>query len=261
MSFSLTLYNELYKRLLILWDYKFNIFMQFFMMILIFVGASFILGGGSFRPALVTPMLLGYVVWFYARIVITTTSSDILSEAQIGTLEQMYMSPTSPTILLFDRMIATLLTSTVIVVLPATLLIAILGIHFPFRWEGLVIFALTLVGLFGFSLMLCGTALVFKQIDSLADLFQNVLLFLTGSLLPITSFPSWLAIIAQTLPTTQGILVLRAVVLQGQSLPAAWNNGSLVWLIINSCLYLCVGIVVFRVCERYAKQKGSLGQY
>lgn len=261
MNFSLNLYNELYKRTLILWDYKFNIFMQFFMMTLIFVGASFILGQGTFRPEQVTPMLLGYIVWFYARVVITTTSSDMLSEAQIGTLEQMYMSPASPTVLLLNRMIAILLTSTVIVIVPTVLLMAGLHISFPFHWEGLLILVLTLVGLFGFSLILCGAALVFKQIDALADLLQNVLLFLTGSLLPVTSFPAWLTVIAQTLPTTQGILVLRSVVLQGESLPAAWNNGSLIWLIIHSSLYLCAGCGIFMLCERYARKKGSLGQY
>ncbi len=261
MNFSLILYNETRRRLLILWDYKSNILTQIFMMILIFVGATFLIGGGQFRPDQITSMLLGYTVWYYARIVIMNTSSEMLSEAQIGTLEQVYMSPAQPAWILLARMFVLLITSTIIVILPTILIATLLEIHFPFRWEGLIVFALTLVGLFGFALALSGAALVLKQIDTLADLIQNVLLFLTGSLLPITHFPRWLFIFAQMLPITQGIFVLRNVVIQGQSLISAWNDGSLLWLIINSSIYLCIGRYTYVFCERFAKMKGSLGQY
>jgi ABC-2 type transport system permease protein len=261
MSFSLILYNEIRKRWLITWDYKSNVFTQIFMMILIFVGAAFLIDGGQFYPAQITSMLLGYTVWYYARLVITNTSSEMLGEAQIGTLEQIYMSPTRPELILLGRMLVMLCMTTVIVIFPTILIATPLGIHFPFRWEGLIVFALILVGLFGFSLVLAGAALVFKQVDTLADLIQNVLLFLTGSLLPISHFPQWLNLFAQTLPITQGIFVMRNVVLQHQSLLTAWNNGSIFWLIVNSSVYLVIGCFVYGICERRAKMQGSLGQY
>lgn len=261
MSFSLILYNETRKRLLIIWDYKSNVVSQIFMMILIFVGASFLVGGGQFHPDQLSSMLLGYTVWYYARIVILSISSEMLSEAQIGTLEQIYMSPAHPAWILLARMFVLLATSTVIVVLPTILIATPLGIRLPFRWEGLVIFGITLIGLFGFALALAGAALVFKQIDTLADLVQNVFLFMSGSLLPISHFPGGLIIVAQALPITQGILVLRNVVIQGQSLISTVSDGSLLWLMLNSFIYLCIGCFTYVVCERYAKQKGSLGQY
>src|SRR5581483_2343954 len=231
------------------------------MMMLIFIGATFLVGGGQFRPGQITSILLGYVVWYYARIVIMSISSQMLGEAQVGTLEQIYMSPAHPAWILLARLFVLLFTSTVIVIIPTLLLVAPLGIHFPFRWQGLIIFALTLVGLFGLALALAGAALVFKQIGSLADLFQNVLLFLTGSLLPITNFPHWLFVFAQILPITQGIALVRKIVLDGQSLGSAWNDGTLFWLTLNSLLYLGAGWLVYVVCERHAKRKGSLGQY
>lgn len=261
MALSLMLYNETRKRLLIIWDYKSNVLTQIFMMILIFIGATFLIGGGQFHPDQITSMLLGYIVWYYARLVITTTSSEMLAEASIGTLEQIYMSPAHPTRILLARMLVMLGTSTVIVIIPALLIAAPLGVHFPLRWEGLAVFAITLVGLYGFALALSGLALVLKQVDTLADLIQNVLLFLTGSLLPITHFPRWLALFAQTLPITQGIALIRGVVLQGQSLSDTWRDGGLPWLLANSAIYLVLGHLTYTACERYARQKGSLGQY
>jgi ABC-2 type transport system permease protein len=257
----LAIFNETAKRFRIIWNYKFNVLVQLATVGLIFIGATYFLGGGSFNQKLLAPVFLGYIMWFYARIVIMTTSTDIIGEAQTGTLEQMYMSPAPSELLVLGRMLATLITTTVMVFLTSLVLVLMLGIHIPLRWEGLFIIGLTLAGLFGFTLMLGGAALAFKQIDALADLVQNALLFLTGSLLPVSRFPDWLATIAKTLPITQGIIVLRNVVLDGQSLSTAWANGSLVWLTVHSSVYLAGGWLIFKWCERIARQQGSLSHY
>jgi ABC-2 type transport system permease protein len=257
----LAIFNETYKRLLIMWDYKFNVLIQLVTIGLIFIGATYFIGGGQFNPSQVTSIFLGYIVWFYARIVIMNTSADLINEAEGGTLEQMYMTPTRTELLVLGRMLATLISTTIMVLLTALALIFILGIHFPLRWDGLLILVLTLAGLLGFTLILGGAALVFKQVDALADLMQNALLFLTGSLLPVSHFPNWLADIAKTLPITQGIIVLRNIELNGQSLATTWANGSLLWLIVHSAIYLSAGWIIFKWCERIAKRQGSLSQY
>ncbi len=260
-SALLAIFNETRKRLLVIWTYKFNILMQLVTVGLIFLGLSFLVQGGQFHPAQSASILLGYIVWFYARIVIMSSSNDLIGEAQAGTLEQMYMSPVSTGLLILGRMFALLVSTTIMVLLPTLGMMLLLGIHIPLRWEGIPVLLLTLAGLFGFTLVLSGTALVFKQIDELADLVQNTLLFLTGSLLPVSRFPDWLAAIAKTLPITQGIIVLRNVVLNGQSLLSAWTDGSLLWLLFHSTIYVCVGWIIFKWCERIARKQGTLGQY
>lgn len=262
MSISLlAMFNETYKRFLIIWDYKFNVLTQLLVIGIIFIGASFFLGNGQFNPQQLTVLFLGYVVWLYARIIIMSTGADLVGEAEAGTLEQMYMTPAHTEVLILGRVLATLLTTTVMVLLTSIVLALVLRISIPLRWEGLVIMGLTLAGLFGFALILGGLTLIFKQVDALADLIQNALLFLTGSLLPINHFPPWLAFIARTLPITQGIDVLRNVLLNGQSLVTTWDNQSLLWLIVNSSVYLIIGWVIFKYSERVAKQQGSLSHY
>lgn len=257
----LATFNETYKRLLIIWDYRFNIITHLVTVGFIFIGATFFLGGGQFNSKQLPSLFLGYLVWFYARIVILTTSEDLMGEAQSGTLEQMYMSPTTSELLVLGRVLATLISTTIMVALTSIALTLLLGIHIPLRWEGLPVLIVTLIGLFGFSLMLGGAALVFKQIEALADLLQNALLFLTGSLLPVSHFPNWLEAFTKTLPITQGIIVIRNVMLGGQSLFSTWADGSLIWLCINSAIYLCAGWLIFKWCERIAKQQGSLSHY
>ena len=62
-------------------------------------------------------------------------------------------------------------------------------------------------------------------------------------------------------PTTHGIIVLRRVLLEGQSLASVWNDGSLGWLILNTLAYVVIGMLIFKWFERRAKIQGVLGQY
>ncbi len=257
----LAMYNEIYKRILISWNYKFDAIVQVIMIGTIFIGAAFLLGGGHFNSVQLATLFIGYIVWFYARITVMSTSADLHGEAEAGTLEQTYMTPAPTEILVLGRMLAMLITATIMVLLVSLVLLLLLHISFPLSWEALPVLLVTLAGLFGFTLILGGATLVFKQVEGFADLIQNALLFLTGSLLPITSFPGWLAVVAQTLPITQGIEVLRQILLQGQSLSSTWASGGLEGLLINSAVYLTIGWLVFKGCERIAKQQGSLSHY
>jgi ABC-2 type transport system permease protein len=254
--------NEFRKEILLIWTYKFNLLIaQTFILGLIFVGAGFVIGNGRFNPHQLAPVLLGYLLWVAARVVILYTYESFTTETQSGTMEQMYMSVAPSELLVLMRMIATLLIPIIIMAFTATILVFLLGIQFPLHWEGIPIILITMLGIFGIGLMLGGAILLFKQMSSLADLVQQVLLFLSGVLIPISNFPAWLALIAQLMPITQGIIVLRQVVLGGLSLAAVWTNGSLIWLCINSAVYLLGGWLIFKWCERIAKQRGSLGQY
>ena len=80
-------------------------------------------------------------------------------------------------------------------------------------------------------------------------------------MLPVELFPVWLQKIAHTLPTTEGIEVLRMVIFQSARLALLLQNGTLTSLLINSGLYFIGGLILFIYCERIAKKKGRLGQY
>jgi ABC-2 type transport system permease protein len=253
--------GEVRKGLLIFWTYKANLLVYVLTLAFGFVGIGFLVGGGKLDPEELAPTFLGYLIWYYAMSVVSDISLGLRTEIDAGTLEQMATSPAPLGVVLVGRVLANLITTTVQVVLIAGLLVLFLGIRIPLRWEGLPVLALTLLGLSGFGFMVAGGMLIFKRFESFANLIQNTLLFLNGSIVPVGVMPSWLAGVARTLPSTQGIIVLRRVVLDGQSLVSACRDGSLVWLIVHSAVYLAVGWLVFGFCERVAKEQGSLGQY
>ncbi|MEM7031902.1 MAG: ABC transporter permease [Chloroflexota bacterium] len=255
------LFNEIQKGLIIQWSYKFNMVTELVMLAFLFVGISFFMGGGTLDADNLAPALIGYSMWFYVTIALSSMSWSLREEAQQGTLEQMYMSTAPATLIQIGRSLSTVLVTTFMVLCISIPMIFALNIELPFRLAALPVFILTMFGAYGFSFMVGGATLLFKQVGSLANLIQNVMLFLNGAFLPIEHLPPWMVVIAQTLPTTQGIIVLRNVILDGQSLSSAWIDGSLSWLVIHSTLYFVSGLLVFAYCERKAKQKGLLGQY
>jgi ABC-2 type transport system permease protein len=77
----------------------------------------------------------------------------------------------------------------------------------------------------------------------------------------VDRLPDGVELAAKALPTTQGIIVLRDVMLEGRSLNAVWSDGSLAFLLVHSVLFLVVGWVAFKYAEGVARKRGTLGQY
>ena len=257
----LVLYNEVRKELIITWNYRANAAIELLTLVFVFVFISYFAGGGELDSERLPGSLLGFLLWFYAAFAISGMSGGITGEASIGTLEQLYMSPMPTWLVFVGRVIATFVKGTAMVVLLGVVLAMILPVTLPLEVAALPPFALTMVGLFGFGYAIGGLTLVFKQISSASGLLTNVLLFLNGALLPVHHFPPWLETVAVFLPTTQGIIVLRKVVVDGMSLTAVWQDGSMVFLAVQSLVFLAVGWILFNVGERVAKQRGTLGQY
>lgn len=257
----ITFTSEIRKGFLLLWHYRYNAVAELFLMGFVFIGLSFFMGEGELESGQLASTLLGYLVWFFAMIAISNMSYNLTDEAQAGTLEQMFMSPAPIGVIVFGRVTAMFITAMIQVILVGGVLILLLDVYIPMRLIGIPVFLLTMVGLLGFGMIIGGLTLVLKQVHAIANLSQNVLIFLNGALLPVSFFPLWLEIFAKLLPSTMGIIVLRRVVLDGASLLDVWNDGSLVLLLANSLFYAVVGWSVFKYCERYAKNHGTLGHY
>lgn len=260
-ALTIGLIGEIRKNLLINWTYKANMFASLFTLGFIFVGIVFFMGGGKLSPNNVASALLGYLIWMYAVTAVSDLSYGLRGEISAGTLEQLAMSHAPLELLLMGRVIATLMIASVQVFLMGIVMYLLLGIRIPLRLEALPAFLLTLLGVFGFGFIIAGAMLIFKQVEFFTNLMNNALAFLNGSFLPVSALPIWMATFAKTLPSTLGIIVLREIILEGKSLATTWREGSLVELTVNSVVYFAVGWLVFAVCERIAKNWGSLGQY
>jgi ABC-2 type transport system permease protein len=254
------MWNEIHKGLLVSWHYKFNLLNEFITLGVNFVGTAILMNYG--KPDLHTygPALLGYIVWVYAYYVLNVGYTLTL-EGRSGTLEQLYMSPVHPAIIFIGTTLATLTSSSIMIALMSFVLMIVCNITVPFSLTMIPILAITLIGLIGFGLGIAGAALLYKNVAGFVDLISTLLFYLNGSMLEIELLPSWAQVVARTLPTTQGIIVLRASVFDKVPILQLWREGSLYWLIMNSGLYFIGGLCLFLYAERLARQQGKLGLY
>lgn len=253
--------NEVRKRFLIMWDYRFNLFLETVLFIFIFLAMGLIKGDGVIDPTGAAPTLLGYMMWYCSYVMVFDMNRNMAYEVQHGTLEQMYMSPVPITLLTFAWSIAALIKCALFVGLMGGFLIVVVSIKIPWNWDAALITLVTVVGLYGFGFICLGLTLVFKQTSAIVGLYQNMLLFLNGSIMSVERFPGWIESFANTLPTTQGTSLLNRVLLGDDDIYSIWQDGTLFSLAVNSLVYLVVGVFIFAYCEYWAKKQGSLGIY
>ena len=60
---------------------------------------------------------------------------------------------------------------------------------------------------------------------------------------------------------TQGLKILRLLMIDNIPFTAVVKSGDLLWLIINSAGYIALGLISFRIFEGVARDRGLLGVY
>lgn len=251
----LKLYFKIFLNETILISIMYRYYIANYVINAIMIAADFIwwmllIDGGKIISAKMPPLILGYIIWAYANY-ITYDSSDFIAEAsQTGVLEQIYISSQSLTLQLICRFLADAAFCSLENILIVGSLVLVFGITIPLGLIHILIFLITIIGIFGFALAIAGLGLIFKRIKAFTYMINNLLLFSNGSILPLENMPHILQTICKTLPTTQGIITLKAITI---------NNMFL--LIIHSIIYLVLGIVILKACELYAKNQGIIGHY
>lgn len=124
-----------------------------------------------------------------------------------------------------------------------------------------VILGLSVLGLYGFGFMLAALALIFKRVGPVATVLQYILLFITGAIIPLENFPVIIRTIGQTLPLSAGIKAMQMSVIERLPLAAIIRDPVFSNLLLSTVIYVFLGLTAFMVADRFARQKGLLGQY
>jgi ABC-2 type transport system permease protein len=222
--------------------------------LLLFYGVKFLGGAGARSSDTLEGMVVGYIVWMLALLTFQDPAWGISMEAEMGTLEQLCLSPVGFAWVNASFMIARLAVNLVLLALIVVLAMLTTG-----RWLNLDLLSLTplvlitVTGPYGFGFAMAGLALVFKRIQSAFQIFQFV--FVACVAVPVTGF-AW----AKYAPLALGTHLIRRVMTEGAKfweLPAA----DILTATLVGAGYLVFGLVFFGYCMKAARNKGLLGQY
>ncbi|WP_416839178.1 ABC transporter permease [Haloferax sp. DFSO52] len=219
---------------------------------LIFFGGRAV-AGAAFDNSL-DSLIVGYFLVTMAFSAYQDLAGNVMTEAQWGTLEQLYMAPVG-----FGRVMAAK---------------TVVNVAFSFLWGGatlllmlvttgrtLSIDLLTVVplGIFalasvvGVGFVMAGLALLYKRVNSIFGLLQFGFIGLAAA--PVAAAP-----VLKLLPLAQGSYMLQRAMTGGVRL---WEFPltELGILVGVGTAYVVVGYLVFRFLTRRARQRGVLGHY
>lgn len=221
----------------------------------LFYGAKALVGGSAANlgPTL-EALVVGYMLWALAIFMYFSIAQDLIQQAQLGTLEQLSMSPSGLGLVVLARTLAAMVFQLIIMAVLLLLMMAITGkwLHIDLL-SILSIAVLTLMGVFGLSFILGSLALVFKKVQSALQITQMA--FIGFIALPIAKF-GWL----KWTPLAWGNHLLKEVMIKEESL-FSLPLGDVGFLAAHALIYFCIGMATFRYFEIVARKRGLLGHY
>jgi ABC-2 type transport system permease protein len=253
--------NELTLMSALYWYYRWNSLINILMTAADFIWWMLLLDGGITQSEKIAPLIVGYFIWIYANYIITDTNNLITETSQTGVLEQVYLSTASLAPQLMARFAAGALMCTAELFAVTAVLKLFFPVSIPWSLQAFPVFLITITGIGGFALIIAGIGLIFKKSQAFTYMIANILLFLNGAIVPVENLPTWIQWLSKTLPTSQGIIVLRELLFKNRSLANVITDGHLLLLIINTTIYLTLGLAILRYCERYAQRHGIVGHY
>lgn len=195
---------------------------------------------------------IGFVYWFYANGIIGESSVSISTEKQSGTFEQLLIKPSSLSSILFHRSTCWLLVQTVEIAVVMLTLHFLLSVPMSFSLLVIPVFIITMLGLVGISYLLSALTLIFTKTASFTTIFSYLLLFFSG----VANGVGQRGIAYYLLPLSQGIDISRRIILKLDV--TLFDMGILV---LNSFVYLLLGMAVFHYVMKRGRKKGISMQY
>jgi ABC-2 type transport system permease protein len=211
---------------------------------------------------------LGMLIGMLAFSIVGMFSQGLQSMARSGELEQLYMSPHG----LITNFLARSLVSSITTILSMSLMLYLVDMTMSgiLRIDGtdvlllMLLLGLTYVNLIGFGFMIGGLVLVFKQTGQVATIIRLILMGLAVAASPdMSNWPLVAQIPAHMLPITDAAVCLKLVVIRdmGTGVLEPPYVQHFVFLLLNSIIWTGLGVVCFKLMERWSRSKGTLGAY
>lgn len=221
----------------------------------LFVGAQYVAGPSSQFGERLDAVVIGYVLWTLVLFVVNDIAINLQLETQTGTLEQVLLSPFGAPRIFLARAIASLTLRLSLILAILLLIMGITGSQIRFPPALLLPLVSVITGAYGLAFVIGSLALLFKRIQQVVAIFQFGLLFLMAA--PTEEWSGLPGLIGRVLPMTGGVGLLRDLMVREMPL----EGGRWLLSLAVGCLYLGLGLVIFRWAVDQAKRRGILGSY
>lgn len=191
-------------------------------------------------------MVPGVLAMVLMIITMTLTSLGIVKEKEIGTLEQLLVTPIKP----YQLIIGKLLPFAVIGIVDVILVLGVTRWWFEVPLRGSIPLLLGLSGLFllttlGLGLFVSTISKTQQQAMMTAQFFIFMpFLYLSGFAFPIENMPQWIQYTTFGIPLRYYIVIIRGIFLKGIGVAELWHQG--LALIVFGVAILTLAVLRFK---------------
>ena len=158
-------------------------------------------------------------------IVLMIASMGIARERELGTLEQIMVTPMRPIEIIIGKAIPAVIVAYVNFI--GMLAITVWVFHVPFRGSLPLLLAMALFYLFvelGWGLVVSAFSATQQQAILLAFLIMMPEMIFSGYAVPVENMPRALELASNLVPIKHWLVIVRAVMLKGVGLETVWPN-------------------------------------
>lgn len=169
------------------------------------------------------PGLIAYIAMLTA---VVSTALSIVREKEVGTMEQVRMSPIGPVPYILGKTVPYFVVSLISAMSIVGAAMVLFDMPMRGSWPVLLgVVSLFLVGALGFGLLISSLAET-QQVAFQLALLTSFLptLMLSGFIFPITSMPAFLQLVTHIVPARYFLVALRGIVLKGVGPDVFWSD-------------------------------------
>lgn len=203
----------------------------------------------------ISVQVVSYVSWFFFSFTINFVFNNINKESSEGTIEQLAIGPNSLYKIFYIKLLVISFRN-IILMIPLQLLLMIsTNTRIIFSIDTFLIFFIMIFGTVGLSLLLGGLQIYYKNIGQFP--FIITILFLSSALFDMSKLPSTIQNVLYFLPFAKGVDLIKQSILPNVNIPFL----QLLFLLVNSIVYLFIGVFIFHYFVNKSKYYGRLGSF
>ena len=206
-------------------------------------------------------VFVGFAMYMWLSTILWGPGTALRTEQMRGSLEAVFLTPTSRLVALFGPPAAALPTLVITFVVMGAAMWLIFGVALPLEGvlRSIVVVAFALPALYAIGALFAAGVLRFGEIGPIVQLIRGVFVLTCGITFPVLMLPGWAQTLAWVLPPTYIVQDIRAVLLRGLGLGDI--AGDIAITVGLSALLAACAIATFRVLERSARRNGMLSRY
>jgi ABC-2 type transport system permease protein len=226
--------------------------------------------GGRYSPNLeqlvgtgdvVTFIFTGYMLMGFIGTAVWAMGFSIRRERWFGTLEAIYVTPSSR----LGQVLGMALHSTVHQILGTLIQLIVIYITFglALKIEGVLpalgIFALMMLALYGFGIVISALGLILKEGWVVSDSLYSIMTILSPVAYPLIVLPALAQQASALFPTAPALIGMRSFLIENYHAEAFGNV--FLHLLALGAAWILFGVVVFRLTDVYVRKRGMLKKF